>query len=265
MTKFIALLRDSFYEIKAQKILWLYGVTGLFMALMILVLPSISINGQEIFQSDAISDDMINQVTAFAFDKYFFFMIIFMIFGSVGMIPTFLKKGRVELALSKPMSRVGLLSMKFASVYLIKVGILVTLSTLLWLVISFRLGVFSFQFFNGLLFGMVEFFAVYLILFFFGVATRSGPTALILYYVLRIFTGLVGAAGLMTTLVDQSAWADFINIIYHILPKMGALADNYESLLLGHGMTDFYAVWSTLLAALVLFGTALVIHQRRDY
>ncbi len=265
MNKFIAILRDSFYEIKAQKILWMYGLTGLFMALMILVLPTININGQDMFQSGSFSPEMIDQVSAFAFDKYFFFMIIFMIFGSVGMIPSFLKKGRVELSLSKPMSRVGLLSMKFASIYLIKISILIIISIFLWLAMSVRLGSFSYQFFNGLLFSLVEYFAVYSILFFLGVATRSGPTALILYYVIRMLAVLVSTAGLVADMVDQTAWYKFINILYHILPKLGAVSDNYEPLMLGKGLSDFYAVWSTLIVAVVLFSSALFIHQRRDY
>jgi ABC-type transport system involved in multi-copper enzyme maturation permease subunit len=199
------------------------------------------------------------------FDGFFGFLIFLMVFGSAGLVPSYLRKGRVELNLSKPVGRPLLISLRFVSVYLVMTVILIVVATLVWLTIGMRSGFFMWRYFYGLGLAAFQFLIIYAIVFFLGIMTHSAAAGIMGYFMLRIAAGLLAGRAVIYPLLGDSIWKTILDSLYHVLPKIGETSANFLSLLGGQGLGDLYPLWSSLLFALALFVLALWIFQRRDY
>jgi ABC-type transport system involved in multi-copper enzyme maturation permease subunit len=265
MSKFNAIFADSLLEIRARKIFYLYWVVTLIVVIVFLLMPNFKIDGVDLFESEMFPPELMDQAVSRFFDFFFGIMILLMVFGSAGLLPSFVAKGRVELTLSKPMDRYRLLAMKFFSVYIIMCAILAISAIIIWGVLSIRLGSSSWLFFLGLLLSFVQFFAVYSIVFLLGMASNSGAMAIMGYFIIRIVTGLLAGREAVYQFLGESIWTTILDAIYHVLPKIGELASNYVPLMQGQGIAKTYPVYSTVGISIVcLLATALIFY-RRDY
>lgn len=266
MNKFAAILYDSFLEVKDRKIFYFYWLVAGVIVLVFALLPSLKINGQDLLDSNVLSPEMLAKFVANFFDGFLGFAILLLVFGSAGLAPSFLSKGRVELVLSKPIDRWRLLSMKFLAVYLVKAFVLAVMATSIWITISIRLGMFNWGFFLGLLFACLQFLVVYVIVFFFGVLTNSAAAAIMGYFIIRIGADLLAGRRVVYPLLgEKSLWVTILDGLYHISPKIGEMAANVGPIMTGKGIADYYPVWSTILIAIVFFLATLLYFNRKDY
>ncbi len=265
MRKFSAIFYETFLEIKNSKMLYVYGIITVFNLLIFGLLPSVKIQGENIFESGMISPEMIVEGIGYLFQNYIGFIIFLMVFGSAWLVPSFQSKGRIELTLSKPLSRINIAGMKFISVFVIKSIIMIIIVSLLWFVISIRINQFVWGFFLGLYLALLQFLIVYAIVFFFGISSRSGALTIVGYFVLRIGADLLASRELVYQFIGESFWTDLIDVIYHILPKIGEMNNNYRHLIAGEGFIETYTTWSSLGFAAVLFLLSLLIFHRKDY
>lgn len=265
MSKFMAILNDSLLEVRDRKIFYLYWLVTLVMLLVFGLAPNLKINGSDLFGSMASTPEMITNIQSAFFDGFFGFMLFLMVFGSAGLVPSFLSKGRIELTLSKPVDRYRLLSMKFLSVFIIMCGILIISTTVIWGVLSIRLGVASGYFFYGLLFACLEFLVIYAIVFFFGALAQSTVVAIMGYFIIRVGADLLANREVVYQFLGDSIWKNILDTAYHILPKIGEMSDNYAPIMQGGGIVKTYPVLSSLGISLVIFLIALLFFRHRDY
>lgn len=265
MNKFKAILIDSFWEIRAGKMLYIYAAVALFTAFIMVLIPSIEINGQSILNGEVISEGIIGGMSGMFFDQFIGFMIFLIYLGTAWLIPAFLKKGRVELSLSKPISRLNLLTQKYLSLYLISILILTIVSVFIWVALSFRLDNFDTGIFVSLTAGYIEFLVIFSIIFAFGVITRSGAFALMSYFLIKIVSGLLASREIVYGFVEEGALTYFLDTLYHTLPKFQDMNKSLMAYIADDPRIDFYPVWSTLLFALFLYGITAWVFQKRDY
>lgn len=273
MNKFRAILYDTFLEAKDRKIFYLYWVVTIIMVLVFALMPSMQINGQEIFHQGTGDDSsgglfdqsMIANIIAHFFDGFLGFMIFLMVFGSAGLVPSFLGKGRVELVLAKPIDRYRLMAMKFLAVYIVTAAVLAMATTLIWLTLSLRLGMADPHFFFGLAFALMQFLLVYAIVFALGIVSNSAAVAIMGYFMLRIATDLLSGREVVYPFLGKSIWKTVLDTLYHLLPKMREMSNNYVPLMTGRGIEGIYPIWSSLLFGLAIFAAALLYFSRKDY
>ncbi len=265
MSRFMAILNDSLLEVRDRKIFYLYWIVTIITVLVFALTPNLKINGNDLFGSMGSSPEMIRNIQSAFFDQFFGFMLFLMVFGSAGLIPSFLGKGRVELTLSKPVGRYRLLSMKFLAIFLIMCGILIVSTTIIWGIISLRLGLMSGYFFYGLLFACLEFLVIYAIVFFFGALTQSTVVAIMGYFIIRVGSDLLAGREVIYSVLDSPVWKGIFDGAYYILPKIGEMSDNYGSIMQGGGFVKPYPIYSTLGISLVIFLIALLFFKQRDY
>ncbi len=265
MAKFSAILFDTFLEIKARKLFWLYWIVTFVMILVFAFLPDLEINGRNLLESGDIPEEFVAEGIALFFNGFFGFMMFLMVFGSAGLVPSFLSKGRVELALSKPVSRFQLLLMKFFSVFLIMAGIFAVSSGALYVLISYQADVYTSYFFLGLLVAMGKFLIIYSILFFLGIAFNSTAATIMGYFILWFVANLLEARELAYQFLTSKVWQGIIDTVYHILPKFGEYSANTMSVMKGNGFSDLYPVWSSGLFAVAALLLGLLIFKRTDY
>jgi len=251
--------------VRDRKIFYLYWLVTLITLLVFALSPNLKVNGTDLFGSVATSPEMIANIQSMFFDQFFGFMLFLMVFGSAGLLPSFLGKGRIELSLSKPVDRYRLLSMKFLAVFLIMCGILIVSTTIIWGVMSFRIGVVSGYFFYGLLFACLEFLAIYAIVFFFGALAQSTVVAIMGYFIVRVGADLLANREVVYQFLGDSVWKTILDTAYHVLPKIGEMSDNFGSIMQGHGLVKTYPIYSTLGISLVIFLIGLLFFRYRDY
>ncbi len=266
MNKFGAILYDSFLEIKDRKIFYFYWLVAGVIVIVFALLPSLKIDGHDVLDSNVLGPEMLTKFVANFFDGFLGFAILLLVFGSAGLAPSFLSKGRVELVLSKPIDRWRLLSMKFLAVYLVKAFVLAVMATSIWITISIRLGMFNWGFFLGLLFACLQLLVVYAIVLFFGVLTNSAAAAIMGYFIIRIGADLLASRKVVYPFLgEKSLWTTVLDGLYHICPKIGEMSKNLVPIMTGKGITDFYPIWSTVLIAAVFFLATFFYFNRKDY
>lgn len=264
MRKFTAILYDTTLEIMHRKMLYFYGGVTVLMTLIFILIPGISINGHDIIDSDPTAQAFAGTLVARFLSGYIGFAMFLMVFGSAGLLPSYLNKGRVELNISKPISRPGLLLMKFFAVYLVMIAILALMCLPLWVVLSIRLESLLWSFLPGLMIAFIGFLIIYSIVFLLGLASQSPAVAIIGYFALSFGTSLLAKREFVYSLLGET-WQTVLNTIYHILPKMDEVSDNIISLMQGEGLTNTYAIWSSLLFAAVMMFLAVYIFGKKDY
>ncbi|MEZ5359395.1 MAG: ABC transporter permease subunit [Candidatus Zixiibacteriota bacterium] len=265
MAKFMAILLDSYLEIKARKFFWVYWAVTIVMILVFAFLPNLEIDGRNLLKSGDIPPEVVAMAVANFFNGFFGFMIFLMVFGSAGMIPAFVSKGRIELSLSKPIGRIKLMLMKFFSVYIIMSLIFMVACGLIFAVMSFQAETYTTYFFYGLGLELVRFFIVYAILFFLGIAFKSTAASIMGYFTIWFVTGLLAGREVVYQILTSKIWKTILDTIYNILPKFSDLSDDLISVLQGQGIADYYPLWSSLLFGIVALLLGLLIFNRRDY
>lgn len=266
MNKFVSIFIDSFLEIKSRWIIYVMAAIVFLIVFVILVLPAVKIQGQDVLKSGMIDEEMLNEVSAY-FNKFIIddFFILLMIFGTAWFLPSYLKKGRIELAVSKPISRPVLLLMKFAAVYLNMIIILTAMSIIIWLVYSLKVGGFNLYFFPGLLMCFFQFLVIYSIIFFFGVWSNSGALALIGYFVIAYAHKILAFRETVFRFIDSKTWETILDSLYNILPKTQAISVNILSVFKGDGIEEFFPLWTSLLFGVVMIGISIILFMRRDF
>jgi ABC-type transport system involved in multi-copper enzyme maturation permease subunit len=265
MHSFLAIMRDTFLETRDRKIFYLYFAVALLILLFVLLIPDFQVNGVDLLHSGALTPEMISQGVARFFGGLFGFFVFLLVFGAAGLAPSFLGKGRIELSISKPISRYRLLLMKFVSIYAIMAAILTVTTTLIWLASSTRLGVFQMSYFAGLSIYLLQFLFIYGLVFIIGVASNSGAAAIMGYFIVRIGTDLLAGRKAIYGLLGDSIWTKILDGLYHIFPKFGEIADNCTPLMTGQGLSNSYAIYSTLGISIIFILVALFIFNRNDY
>jgi len=266
--KFLAILMDSFLEIKSRKILYVLGfVLGISLLILVLVFlatPNLEVDGNEIFRPEMLDTDMGGEIYAMMFRKLLGFTLFLLAFGAAWVLPSYLSKGRIELILSKPISRISLLLMKFGAVYLNLIVFLTIMTVTLWLTFSIGLGIFKFGFFSGLLLAYAQFFVIYSVIFFLGLIGNSGALALIGYIVINYAQWIVSGRGIIFNFLEGTNWEYLYIGIYHALPKLEGISDNISLAIQGHPL-NFYPIWSSILFAFLILSVSVFIFRRRDY
>lgn len=265
MTKFLAILHDSFLEIKVRKIFYLYWIVALINILVLTLLPDLQIQGTNIMDSDIIPPEFLNEALSHYFSQFFGFFMLLMVFGSAGLLPSFLSKGRVELALSKPINRFNLLMMKFFSIFLIQFLVLAVVSSLIWLTIVIRIGTYPSGFFYGLLYAALQFLIIYSIVFFLGLWSNSAGISIMGYFMIYFAGQLLSAREAIYPIFNSQTWETVLDTTYHILAKISEVSDNYVAIMTQDGRIDYYPVWSSLLFGVTLLLIGMLIFRRRDY
>ena len=190
--------------------------------------------------------------------------ILLALFATSSLLPSLLAKGRVDLLLSKPIHRTGLLTGHLIGVLLVMVILAIYLFGMVWLVMSVKSGIWKFHFFMGMGIVVCMFGVMYSVVTLLGVTTRSAPLALIVTY------GLIIASLIFTgkdQLVPQinPPWRQVFLGFYHALPNFGEVTVTVLKLTGNEAVTTWYPFLSSMLFGAVLFATAFFFFNRRDF
>ncbi len=178
-----------------------------------------------------------------------------------------LERGRIDLLLSKPLSRVQLLLAKYAGCLSVVFFNILYLVVANWLILSVKTGVWKLGFLgSGLI--IVFVFAVYLCLIVLvGLVTRSSAMAIMLSYGIVTITQPLSYVDNIPSNVQQvyPKICFVLKTLYWILPKTRELWTISRRLVTEGSITSWQPIWTSAAFGAVMLILAGVYFVRKDY
>ncbi len=192
--------------------------------------------------------------------------ILLSIFATANIVPNAMEKGSIDLLLSKPLSRLEILTGKFLG------GVLIVLLNVayylvgMWLIIAVTTGFWN----AGLLWCILPVTYAFILLFsiaiLLGVAARSSALAIILTYFLfiLIIPVLTAREMVLFPFIRDATAQSVITALYYILPKTDDLANACGTLITTHTI-DWMPVWTSGIFACAMLGGAVFLFRKKDF
>ena len=186
------------------------------------------------------------------------------LFATAPLLSGLLERGRIDLMLSKPISRTLLLSGHVLGVWLAVLTMALYLFGMVWIVLSVKTGLWHGSFFLTVLVVVGIFAVMYSVVTFLTVLTNSTALALIVTYGLLFASIFLSFHDELAPQINRP-WRSVYLAIYHVLPKPVEVTMTAVQLVRMEPVASWYPFFSTLAFGAVLYGAAAVWFNRRDF
>jgi ABC-type transport system involved in multi-copper enzyme maturation permease subunit len=269
----IALIRDTFREAFARRIFW--GFFGCCTALLLFLIFIMRIDVVEgaiatvtLFGRSAPSTNVNNLVSqtqsVIAMVLYFAGMAL-AVFASAGLVAAVFEPGRIELLLSKPVSRTHLLMGRYLGNVLVVAANIVYLIAGSWVIFGLKTNVWGMGFLYSSLFTIFIFAVMLAVLVLAGVLWDSSAVAIMAAFAIMILTPILGQKTLIERLLSSEWSRDVVRVLYYTLPKTADISVIVRHVILNQPVDSWMPVWSTALFGVVVLGLGLWRFQRRSF
>ncbi len=190
--------------------------------------------------------------------------ILLALFASAGLFSDVQAPGRVELVLSKPVSRVQVIVGHVIGVWAAIAVLTIYLMGGTWLIMSIKSGVWNPRFLLsiGIVIGM--FGVMYAAVMLMGVWTESTALALIVAYGLIFVSMVLAGAGEIASVLGTVGEPVFWGL-YHTLPNFTEVTTIVTSLSKDQAVSSWYPLFSSFLFGGVVYGVTGFLFARRDF
>jgi ABC-type transport system involved in multi-copper enzyme maturation permease subunit len=274
MTATIALIRDTFREAFARKIFWgLFGLSTVMILFFLFLLKidivegalaTVSIFGRSSGRANNLEKLVRGVYGGIAAYLYVWGMVI-AVFASAGLIPSVLEPGRIELLLSKPISRTHILLGRYAGNVLVVSCNIAYLVVGVWLIFGFKTGIWEGRFLIAI-FTTIFIFAVLLaVVVLVGVVFESAALATMITVALMIMSAILAQTSTMMKLLS-SEWSRSIwRLLYWVFPKVYDMGHMTLTAIADRTFLGFMPIWTSAFFGAIVLGVALMIFARRDF
>jgi len=186
------------------------------------------------------------------------------LFATAPLLGTTLQRGRVDLMLSKPVGRSGILAAHVLGVVVVFAVLTAYLMGMVWLVMSVKAGIWYPRFLIAIPISILMFTVMYSVVVLATVTTDSTALALIVSYGL-IFVSIVflGREQIVPQLSMTGRMA--FMALYHVLPNFAEVTGTVTQLARNASVTTWYPTMSAGLFGIVMYVLTFRSFQRRDY
>jgi len=274
-----ALIVDTFREALARKIFWgLFALSCLMILFFLFVMridvvegatATISIFGQTESGKPQEIDKLVPQVHGVIAAFLYTFGMVLAIFASAGLIPSVLEPGRIELVLSKPVSRVHLLAGRYLGNLLI-VGLNLTLLVVgIWLIFGWKTGFWNPPFLLTIPLTLFIFSVHLTVVVLIGVLWESTALGVMVPVFLSMLSPLLAQDKVVRKLLSSEWSRDLWQALYYTLPKVFDTGKMTLQIVSGKGAGmgafEWWPIWTSAAFAIVVYGTAQWVFSRRDF
>jgi len=274
MTATLALIRDTFREAFARKIFW--GVFGLSTAMILFFLfllkidivegavATVSLFGRSSNRATDLDRLVRGVYGAIATFLYTFGMFL-AVFASSGLIPSVLEPGRIEVLLSKPVSRTHILLGRYAGNVLVVSCNVVYLVLGVWTILGVKTGIWSPAFLISIATTSFIFAVLLSVVVLMGVLFESAALATMVTVALMLMSPILAQTSTMMRLLS-SEWSRGVwQTLYYALPKVYDLGKMTLDAIQSRTFNGFMPIWTSALFGAVVLAGALAIFRRRDF
>jgi ABC-type transport system involved in multi-copper enzyme maturation permease subunit len=269
----LALIQDTFREAFARRIFW--GFFGCCTALLLFLLFIMRIDvvagslaAVTIFGRTAPTTDVQTLVpqtqSVIAMVLYFAGMAL-AVFASAGLISSVFEPGRIELLLSKPVSRTHLLLGRYAGNLAVVAANILYLVLGSWVIFGVKTGVWGGGFVLSSLFTIFIFAVLLALIALVGVLWESAAVAIMVTFAIMIITPIVAQKNTIERLLSSEWSRDVVRVLYYALPKTSDISVIVRDLIRNQPIQSWMPVWSTAIFGVVVLAAALWRFDRRSF
>ncbi len=187
------------------------------------------------------------------------------VFATGSLVPNLVKRGNVDLYLSRPIGRTHLLLGRYAGGVTLVVANLLYLCGGVFAIISLKTGVWNPRFLLAGAVILLVFLSFLGLMFLIGVLSGSTPLSIMVPYGLYVISLPLGAHERIAAAMDSRWAATLVRGLYWALPKTAELGRDMTRLVVGEGSVGLTAALTTAAFGLVSLLIAVVVFSRKNY
>jgi ABC-type transport system involved in multi-copper enzyme maturation permease subunit len=273
MNSTAALIRDTFREAFARRIFW--GFFGCCSALLLFLmfimrvdvvqgaLATISIFGNTLPSTNV--QNLVQQTQGVIAMVLYFAGMALSVFASAGLVSAMFEPGRIELLLSKPVSRTHLLLGRFAGNVLVVSANILYLVIGSWIIFGVKTGVWGPGFLLSSLCTIFIFSVLLAVIVLVGVLWDSAAVAIMVTFAIMIITPILAQKATIEKLLSSEWSRDVVRVLYYVLPKTSDVSVIIWRLIQNQPVGSWMPVWSTALFGAVVLGMGIWRFRRRSF
>lgn len=194
----------------------------------------------------------------------FFISLFISLFATSGLFPDMLKKGNIDLILSKPLSRQNIFFQRFfGAVTLVALNVIYMI-LFSWIILSLKFGIWNFRYLFSAFIIMVFFFNIFSFMTLIAMIIRNGVLSLLLtYFIVFILSPIIGAISQFGILND-AFYKNSVRILHFALPKVNETVELLKNIIMTKDFT-MGSVWVSLLTGMIAVGLSLTFFKRSDF
>lgn len=268
-----ALVVDTFREAMARKIIWgFFGCSTALILFFLLIVKVDVVQGalatMSLFGKTSPAQDMTKMVPAVhavISNILYGFGMLLAVLASAGLIPTIFEPGRIELLLSKPVTRVHILMGRYLGNVLVIAANIFYPVIAVWLIFGVKTGVWTPGFlYSSLL--TVFMFAVYLsVILIVGVQWESAVVATMVTFAIVVISVILFFRSGIERLLSSEWSRDIVRGLYYVLPKVVDIGKMMTNVIKGEPVESWMPLWSTAIFGVVCLGAGLYIFEKKNY
>ncbi|HTW63108.1 MAG TPA: ABC transporter permease subunit [Bryobacteraceae bacterium] len=270
----LALIRDTFREALARKIFWvLFGLSTLMILFFLFLLKidivagataTVSLFGRQTRGNPDIARVVRGVYGGIATFLYTFGMFL-AVFASAGLVPSVLEPGRIELLLSKPISRTHLLLGRYAGNVLVISLNSIYLVLGVWIILGVKTGIWSPVFLIAIATTTFIFAVLLAVVVLVGVVLESAAAATMITVALMIISPILAQTSMMMRLLSSEWSRNVWRTLYYVFPKVYELGHMTLDAIQNDTFAGYTPIWTSAGFGIAVLGAALLVFQRRDF
>ncbi len=268
-----ALLADTFREALARKIFWgLFGLSALLITFFLFVMKIDVVAGAtatvSLFgRTGPIGDvhRLIQGVYGFVAVFLYTWGMFLAVFASAGLIPSLLEPGRIELLLSKPVSRTRILLGRYAGNLLVVSANTVFLVLGVWTIFGWKTGLWPLAFLITIPTTVFIFSVLLTVVALVGVLWESTALAVMVPVALMIMSPILAQEKIARKLLSSEWSRDLWKALYYATPRVFDLGFSTLAAIRDRSFGSFEPVWTSAAFGAVMLAAALTVFARRDF
>lgn len=274
MSATLALIRDTFREALARKIFWgLFGLSTVMILFFLFLLKidivegamaTVSLFGRSSNRATDLEKLVRGVYGGIATYLYVWGMVI-AVFASAGLVPSVLEPGRIELLLSKPISRTHILLGRYAGNVLVISCNVIYLVLGVWLILGFKTGIWDSRFLISIATTIFVFAVLLSVVVLVGVLFESAALATMIAVALMIMSAILAQTSFMFKLLSSEWSRNVWRTLYYTFPKIYDMGRITMDAISDRTFTGSMPIWSSAVFGAVVLAAALVIFARRDF
>jgi ABC-type transport system involved in multi-copper enzyme maturation permease subunit len=268
-----ALILDTFREAFARRIFW--GFFGCCTALLLFLLfilridvvagalATVSIFGNTLPTTNV--QNLVQQTQSVIAMILYFAGMALSVFASAGLVSAMFEQGRIELLLSKPVSRVHLLLGRYAGNVLVVAANIVYLVAGSWIIFGVKTSVWGGGFLVSSLCTIFMFAVLLAVIVLVGVLWDSAAVAIMVTFAIMIVTPILAQKTTLERLLSSEWSRDIVRVLYYALPKTSDVSVIIRHLILNQPVDSWMPVWSTAIFGGAVLALGVWKFQRRSF
>ncbi|MGA2597049.1 MAG: ABC transporter permease subunit [Bryobacteraceae bacterium] len=274
MTATIALIRDTFREAFARKIFWgLFGLSTVMILFFLFLLKidivegamaTVSVFGRSMNRANDL-EKMVRGVYGAIATYLYVWGTVIAVFASSGLIPSVLEPGRIELLLSKPISRTHILIGRYIGKVLVISCNVIYLVLGVWLIFGIKTGIWEGRFLISIATSIFVFSVLLSVVVLVGVLFESEALATMIAVALMIMSAILAQTSIMLKLLSSEWSRNIWRLLYYTFPKIYDMGTMTMDAISDRTFSGYMPIWSSAVFGAVVLAVALAIFSRRDF